>query len=516
MKEQRKKSGLRSILAALLLLAMLLAAVSCGKEEEGGTPSGGTTGDGGSSTGEVTTEDQYNIPDAVGDRDYENATIRIASSGRSWYDDEVTVARPTGDIIDDAVYKRNKAVEARLNISITNKTTGTSQYEVSNQLRQDKLNGMDNIDIAWNPVYSTIMYTSEGILSNLLAVPNLDLGAGYWSQLFNESVSIGNAQYMAAGPISLSYYRFVFVTYVNKTLLNSHDDAPDLVEAVKGGKWTLDYQYELAKQYYRDTDGIAHNEQDVYGFVSSPYLNVDPYWSSCEISILTKNDDNYYEYNLSKERLSTTVDKILQFFYDEDATYLYKLDVDEATGNAEQDRIAEKFGSGTALMATLRLIHVEDECVRNLKDKYMILPIAKLDETQTAYYSYQHDSFTGIAIPSTVPTTRHEMLGAVLEVMASESYRTVTPAYYETALKARYMDDPVSWDMLDMITANIKLDAGVLYTKSLDNIHQKLRTVINNDKENRVSSRFNESTAETVRSKLNTMQDEIKKLQKLN
>lgn len=514
MKEQRKKLGLRSVLAAMLLLAMLLAAVSCGKKDD--TPSGGTTGDSGSPTGEVTTEDEYDIPDAVGDRDYGNATIRVASTNRTWYDDEVTVARPTGDIIDDAVYKRNKAVEARLNISITNTPMGSGgapQYAVSNQLRQDKLNGMDNIDIAWNPVYSTIMYTSEGILSNLLAVPNLDLSAGYWSQLFNETASIGNAQYMATGPISLSYYRYVFVTYVNKTLLNSHDDAPDLVEVVNDGKWTLDYQYELAKQYYRDTDGIAHNEQDVYGFVSSPYLNVDPYWSSCEISILTKNDDNFYEYNLSKERLSTAVDKILQFFYDEDATYLYKLDVDETTGNAEQNRIAEKFGSGTAMMATLRLIHVEDECVRNLKDKYMILPIAKLDETQTAYYSYQHDSFTGIAVPSTVPTTRHEMLGAVLEVLASESYRTVTPAYYETALKARYMDDPVSWDMLDMITANIKLDAGVLYTKSLDSIHQKLRTIINNDKQNMVSSRFSESTAETVRKLLNEMQDEIKKLQ---
>ena len=108
------------------------------------------------------------------------------------------------------------------------------------------------------------------------------------------------------------------------------------------------------------------------------------------------------------------------------------------------------------------------------------------------------------------------MLGAVLEVLASESYRTVTPAYYETALKARYMDDHVSWEMLDLITQNIKLDAGVLYTKELDSVHQKLRKIITDNKGNTVATTYSEGVAETIRVKLEKMQTEIKKLQGLS
>lgn len=105
------------------------------------------------------------------------------------------------------------------------------------------------------------------------------------------------------------------------------------------------------------------------------------------------------------------------------------------------------------------------------------------------------------------------MYGAVLEVMAAESYRRVTPEYYETALKTQYMDDPALWEMLDMITGNIKLDAGVLYTKVLDSVHQKLRTIINNDKQNLVASRYSEAVAEKIRGLLEDMQDDIKKIQ---
>ena len=395
MKEKRNRTGLRSLLAVLLLIALLTAAVGCGKKgDNGSTSDNGTTTNGNSGATEEETS-KYDVPDAVGNKDYGDAVIRIASTNRSWYDDEVVVARATGDVVDDAVYRRNKLVEQRLGVKLTNTPMGKGaapQYGVPDQIRNDMKAGSDTVDIAWNPVYSTIMYTDEGLLSNLLEVPNLNLEAAYWSQLFNETASIGNAQYMATGAISLSYYRYVFVTYVNKTLLNTHDDAPDLMEMVNSGKWTLDEQYKLAKDYYRDADGNSqYNEQDVYGFVSSPYLNVDPYWSSCEISILTKTEDNFYQYDLSKERLTNAVDKILQLYYDEEATYLYKPDFADESGNGEQNRIAEKFGAGTALMATLRLLHVEDECVRNLKDKYMILPIAKLDESQTNYYSYQHD-----------------------------------------------------------------------------------------------------------------------------
>ena len=92
--------------------------------------------------------------------------------------------------------------------------------------------------------------------------------------------------------------------------------------------------------------------------------------------------------------------------------------------------------------------------------------------------------FTSIGIPSVLvkDEERVQMLGAVLEAMALESYKSVVPTYYEVALKGRYLEDSDSWRMLDMIYENVKVDAGVLYTKNLGSIHQTPRDMIDTGK----------------------------------
>ena len=102
------------------------------------------------------------------------------------------------------------------------------------------------------------------------------------------------------------------------------------------------------------------------------------------------------------------------------------------------------------------------------------------------------------------------MLGAVLEVLASESLRTVKPAYYEIALKRKYMSDPVAWDMLDMIFNTVKIDAGIIYTNALGNPHDQLRQIITG-KKNTVASKFKKMD-KTVEKNLTKM---LKKLDDL-
>jgi hypothetical protein len=106
----------------------------------------------------------------------------------------------------------------------------------------------------------------------------------------------------------------------------------------------------------------------------------------------------------------------------------------------------------------------------------------KYDENQEKYYTFLHDQFTSIGITSVLAkdTERVQMLGAVLEAMALESYKTVVPTYYEVALKGRYLEDSDSWRMLDMIYENVKVDAGVLYTKNIESVHQAPRDMVLN------------------------------------
>ena len=134
-----------------------------------------------------------------------------------------------------------------------------------------------------------------------------------------------------------------------------------------------------------------------------------------------------------------------------------------------------------------------------MEQQYGIVPIPKYSTNQKGYRSQMHDQFTVFAIPSSAAQNRLEMLGATLEVMASESARTVKPAYYEIAVKRKYMSDPVAWEMLDLIFANVKVDPGLIYTNSLEKPLQTLRD-ISVSKQNTVSSSFEKMRSKAKKS----------------
>ena len=137
----------------------------------------------------------------------------------------------------------------------------------------------------------------------------------------------------------------------------------------------------------------------------------------------------------------------------------------------------------------LRLVSVESDDFRNMTDHYGIIPIQKMDETQNEYKTFLHDQFTAFGIVSTVKEDRLQMMGAFLESMAEESYKSLVPTYYELALKTKYVSDEESGQMLDMIYRSVYIDAGVLYTKSINSIHQQLRTAVTSEN-NTIASMF--------------------------
>ena len=89
---------------------------------------------------------------------------------------------------------------------------------------------------------------------------------------------------------------------------------------------------------------------------------------------------------------------------------------------------------------------------------YGIAPMPKFDKTQPAYHSYVQDQVTGFGISAGVAENRMEMVSAALEAIGYHSYRLVRPAYYETTLSERYMQDPQSQEILDTIFGTLSFD----------------------------------------------------------
>ena len=428
--------------------------------------------------------------------------VIISRSMLGWTQDEVFVPELNSEPVNDAMFNRNVAVSDRLNVNIVSAALeDPSAHAPVEEVQRAVKAGSDDYDLLAGAAYVAAPAALDGTFYDLTQLEYLDLSKDYWMQDYNEAISYKEMQFSATGMIALSTYRFAFVTLFNKEEFDNKG-VPYLYEAVANNEWTLDYQAKLAADFYRDTNGTAkQDEGDFFGFVSCWGINVDPYWASCDLPIVEKNAEGEYEFVLDIARYSDVMDKVLYLLYDCGGSSIY----DAITDNVEQDLMREVFSRGECAMTTLRLVAVEQPDVRNMEQAYGIVPIPKYDSTQKEYGTLMHDQFTVFCIPVTASAEKLELIGATMEVMASESERTVKPAYYEIALKRKYMSDPIAWEMLDMIFNVMRIDPAVVYVDSLGGPHQTMRTIAAS-KRNTVSS--------TCKKMNNSVTKQINKLQK--
>lgn len=507
-------------IAALFLAALFLvfSLTGCQKEKEKPEATGGgtnvTTQGGevsGTDTGEV-------IPPAYTDElpeglKFDGKDVRMLSRDLTNVSDELTVKRMTGSIVNDAVFNRQKNVEERLGIRIKNNLVpldpSVMNWSVIAKYEAAMNAGDDMYDIIAGPAYVSARYVPRNYfydLYNADIATYMNLDKQYWSPLVNDAMRFGDAQYLCTGHIALTMYRYMFATYFNTEIFA--DNGIDLFDIVDKGQWTLDKQKEIALILSQEMGGDPSKVElnvDRAGFLTSNSVSIDPYWSSCGLEVIAKNSQDTYDlvlYNPGNyEKLAATLQKLVDMRNTNGI-----LMINYETGDAEQETIVKAFASGKAAMVTLRLAASEDSTLAGMK--YGLVPIARLSETQESYNSFVHDMITAFAIPSIIPPEDHnrlQMIGAFLEAMASESYRTVRPAYYEKVLKNRYLNDIKSWDMLDYMIDHVKIDAGILYTKDLESIHQDLRYNVR-DNYNSLATRFGEkrTKVESAFNKLKT------------
>ncbi|MBP5174114.1 MAG: hypothetical protein ILP01_04105, partial [Clostridia bacterium] len=384
---------------------------------------------------------------------------------------------------------------------------GGGAYVITDALVAAQQSGDHLYDIISNSTYSTIDQTVKGILCNLKDCDYIDLTAPYWSQGYNAATSMGKGQYLTTGAVSLSMYRYMFVTFFNQTLFEEKGQA-SLFDAVDSGEWTLDYQLGLLDFFYDDLNGNGQaDENDCFGFASNWSVYIDPYWSSCDLTILSKNQDNWFEITIDLDRLSNAVDKILDLYYAHGSF----IPPDAPTDAEVQGYMTKIFSESRAATCTMRLLTVETQELKNMNDVYGIIPMPKLNAEQAEYHTFMHDQLSGIGIPFSVGEERLQKTGAVLEALAVESVRTLVPAYYEIALKGKYLRSSRSAMMMDLIYDSVRIDGGVLYYNSLGKIHSTLRTIIA-AKTNTTASSF-KAAVKLADNNLKKLQDSFRELQ---
>ena len=113
---------------------------------------------------------------------------------------------------------------------------------------------------------------------------------------------------------------------------------------------------------------------------------------------------------------------------------------------------------------------------REIRFNYGVLPYPKYDESQENYKTTVLNNHSVVTIP--IDSKDRECAAAICEALAYESWKSVTPAYFETALKVKYARDNDSSQMFDIIREGASFDFGYIYTASLDGINDVFRDTI--------------------------------------
>ncbi len=479
------KKIIKILSLALALLLVTASFAACGDDTSKDTGKGTVD----TSDGNVEyNDDPYK--DNVPDMDYGGATISIYASGKDTVKDEFYSEGITTSSIESAVFMRNEAVKDRLKVDFNVILESDADASaINNKLGIAVQAGDTSYDIVVAPTYIAAKFPVQGQYRNLKNCDYIDLDKLYWSQGFNEAFSYGtDKQYLATGEAVISIYRFLYCTIYNKQMFaDNHQD--DLYGVVNDGKWTLEYQTQLSKKFYQDTGDAATS---VYGVAAGDQISIDPYWVSLQCPVVVKDANNHFALAIDDKtamtKISDSVEIILDL-YNDASCYVHPFAEDGFTSN-NGSRTIQTFYEERAAMATT-VIYSMERHMEFLADKsYGIVPMPKFDEDQDGYYSNLQDQVSAIGISMTVSDDRLQMVGAAVELLASESKSTVVEAYYEKALNYRYLQDPESQQMLKIIYEGSNMTMASVYTGAIYNGFTTFMRNIIGSRANIVSSQF--------------------------
>ena len=128
-------------------------------------------------------------------------------------------------------------------------------------------------------------------------------------------------------------------------------------------------------------------------------------------------------------------------------------------------------------MATTQFLSIETNIGPLSEFSYGIVPMPKLSKDQADYQTYVQDQVTAFGISAAIGNEdRQSMLSAVMEDIAYRSNEIVRPAYYESALSLRFMQDPQSRDILGTMFETIAFDYA--YVTGVGDIRGSLRSML--------------------------------------
>ena len=353
-----------------------------------------------------------------------------------------------GDIINDALVRRDSIIEEKLGVFIEYIMFGDDPYELLDKPRTSISAGLDEYDVIIGDMYNVAKgLCNAGYLVPMETMPNINLSNPWWSESSIQDLSINGKVYFATGDITPRYVLSPYILLFNKHLFDNqgisypYDDVND-------GDWTVEKMLSIIKNSYFDQTNDGISEDDFFGLACDSTAAY-AFFRGCNIKLV--------ELNESKKPISNNNTMML----DQITSYLGNSlggnsDVFIGTASYQETPIFEQ-GRSLFVGNTLTNIYLYN----NMADPYGILPMPKYESSQQ-YCSYgQPWGAVSVLIP--ISCQHLNEVGTIVESMSAISKYTSTVAALDRTLKLRKSHDSESGQMLDIIFSTLSYDLGTIF-----------------------------------------------------
>ncbi|MBO7148307.1 MAG: hypothetical protein J6V93_00465 [Clostridia bacterium] len=346
----------------------------------------------------------------------------------------------TGDLVGDAVFQRNIAIEEKYNLELNIVEAEVNQpcAEIRNFIMADDKTYHMFINVQHNAMPSMIL---EGYFVDWNELEDLDYEQPYWNSRVARDINFGGKVYTMGGDLNLKTYNNTNCIMFNKALFDDLGiDYP--YQDVYDYTWTIDKMIEIVKQGYADLDGNTewNYDGDRIGFNGWGWeMNTAVYIGMGGKPVIN-DEDNMPVLNLNNERTIKIIDKMLELFDGTNAwSEMGKYGTHVSTFEAGRMLMKDAFITGLSLN-------------RDSEFGAGLVPYPMLDEEQGEYNSRA----ANIAHLCYIPTTNNVLqdTGLILEAMSIESYNNLRPVYYDVTLNVKEAPDEETIDMVDMVLAS--------------------------------------------------------------
>lgn len=437
----------RSVSAAFAALLVAASAASCGESAD--QPASVTT----ASQETETAAAETTIYDTLPQADLEGYEFRVINNISNFATTTFDVTEQTGDILEDAVYVRNRQVESRLGCVISVREDGWS--EVQSLVSKSVQAGEDFADVYFNESHFVIADSLKGYLSDTRTMKDVDLSRPWWNSAAIESVRVGDPIYCLYGDLHFMYAECYQPVFLNNGMVTDYGlERP--YSLVTDGLWTISKMSEYMTAVTSDVDGDGKmKSSDQFGLGVWNH-NTLAFIIGSGAEVVSRDSDNLPYWNGITEEFTAKYTKICDtIFADKD-----RICRDNTSGiNSLPDSLHSMFHDGRCLFFVEPLGSLKKH--RDAEFEVGVLPIPKYDEQQKEHISYIYHGAAALALPATSVNT--DKVGLILEYLCAFSHEDVKDAYYDATLDFKYVNNEESIDMLDIIFRNGSFDISRVY-----------------------------------------------------